>query len=179
MAVYNIYLGEIGKPGLTDEEKKSTKSKLEGWFGKIVDTTDAALVTWTSSMPATIQDHEMLVYFVSSSGSSILKFMPGNTKGGGSGNGLTVFGSSSASEIYVSSSRNGLAELTFHELMHNKLQLDDANLHKKDGLAVKTVPLNGQPSPSNIIDMKAALKNGNKQWTGGWMAAIDPSNGYI
>ena len=179
MAVYNIYLGEIGKSGLTEEEKKNTKSKLEEWFGKIVDTADTVLATWTTSMPATIKDHEMLVYFVSSSGSSILKFMPGNSQGGGSDNGLTIFGSLSASEIYVSSSRSGLAELTFHELMHNKLQLSDANLHGKDGLAVKTVPLNGQPSPNNIKEMKAALKNGNKQWTGGWTAAIDPSNGYL
>ena len=104
--------------------------------------------------------------------------MPGNT-GGGSGNGLTILGSSNASEVYVSSSKSGLAELTFHELMHNKLHLDDANLHKKDGLAVKEVPLGGVPSPNNISDMKAALKNSHKQWTGGWMAALDPNNGYL
>jgi len=180
MAIYNIYLGEIGKHGLTEQEKSGLKSKLEGWFGKIVDAGDTALATWTSSAPVSIQDHEMLVYFVGSSGSdSILRVMPGNTKGGGSGNGLTVFGNLSASEIYVSSSRNGLAELTFHELMHNKLQLDDANLHKKDGLAVKTVPLGGQPSTANINEMKAALKNSHKQWTGGWIAYNDPLNGYI
>lgn len=180
MAIYNIYLGEIGKSGLTEEEKSSVKSKLEVWFRNIVDAADTALATWTSSMPAAIQDHEMIVYFVSSSGSdSILRVMPGNTQGGGSGNGLTVLGSLSASEIYVSASRAGLAELTFHELMHNKLQLDDGNLHKKDGLAVKTVPLGGQPSANNIKEMKAALKKANKQWTGGWSAFNDPLNGYI
>ena len=178
MAIYNIFLGEIGKTGLSDADKSGVKSKLENWFGKITADGDTALATWTATAPSAIQDHELLVYFVSGSDSSILKFIPGN-KGGGSGNGLTVFGSSSASEIYVSSSKSGLAELTFHELMHNKLQLDDANLHKKDGLAVKEVPLGGAPSTTNTSDMKTALKNSHKQWTGGWMAALDPSNGYI
>lgn len=180
MAVYNIYLGEIGTTGLTAEEKNGVKTKLESWFGKIVATGDTALATWISSAPASIQDHEMLVYFVGSSGGSILKVMPGNTGGGGSDNGMTVFGGNlTGSEVYVSSSRSGLSELTFHELMHNKLHLDDANLHKKDGLAVKTVPLGGKPSDTNIKDMKAALKNANKQWTGGWIAFSDPLNGYI
>jgi len=181
VAIYNIYLGEIGNTGLTAEEKNGVKTKLEGWFGKIVDAADSALCTWTSSAPSSIQDHEMLVYFVKSSGSdSILRVMPGNTAGAGSGNGMTVFGGNlTGSEVYVSSSKSGLSELTFHELMHNKLHLDDANLHKKDGLAVKTVPLGGKPSDKNIADMKAALKNKNKQWTGGWTAFSDPLNGYL
>lgn len=180
MAAFNVYLGEIGKIGLTDAEKSSLKTKLEGWFGKIVDAADTAVVSWTSSAPATIQDHELLVYFVGSSSGSILKVMPGNTGGGGNGNGLTVFGGSlTGSEVYVSNSKTGLAELTFHELLHNKLHLDDANLHKKDGLAVATVPLGGQPSATNISDMNKALKNKNKQWTGGWQAFNDPLNGYL
>jgi len=179
MAAYNLYLGEIGKSGLTDTEKSAVKTTLEGWFGKIVDSGDTASVSWISSEPSSIQEHEMLVYFVSSSGSTILKFMPGGGTGG-SGNGYTVFGGSlTGSEVYVSSSKSGLAELTFHELLHNKLHLDDANLHKKDGLARATVPLGGQPSDQNIKDMKAALKTKQKQWTGGWTAAVDPSNGYI
>ncbi len=128
MAAFNIYLGEIGTTGLSATEKSDLKTKLEGWFGKIVDTGDTALVSWTSSEPASIQDHELLVYYVGSSG---------------------------------------------------KLHLDDANLHKKDGLAVATVPIGGQPSANNISDMKKALKNKNKQWTGGWLAYADPINGYI
>ncbi len=181
MAVYNIYLGEINKgSGLTDGEKSSVKTTLEGWFGQIVDAGDTAIVSWVSAEPASIQEHEMLVYYVSSSTGSILKFMPGANAAGGNGNGLTVFGGSlSSCEIYASSSKSGLAELTFHELMHNKLHLDDANLHKKDGLARSPVPIGGKPSPDNIKDMKAALKNKQKQWTGGWTAAADPSNGYL
>ena len=180
MATYNIYLGEIGKSGLTDADKTNLKTTLEGWFGKITDPGDAATASWVTSEPSSVQDHEMLVYFVGSSTGSILKFMPGNSGGAGNGNGLTVFGGSlTASEVYVSSSKSGLPELTFHELLHNKLHLDDANLHQKDGLARATVPLGGQPSEQNIKDMKAALKNKQKQWTGGWMAALDPSNGYL
>ncbi|HEY0429887.1 MAG TPA: hypothetical protein VGC76_19040 [Pyrinomonadaceae bacterium] len=180
MAAFNVYLGEIGSTGLTDKEKSDVKTKLEGWFGKIVDSGDTALVSWTSSAPASIQDNELLVYYVSGSSGSILKVMPGNTGGSGNGNGLTVFGGSlTGSEIYVSSSKSGLAELTFHELLHNKLHLDDANLHKKDGLAAATVPIGGQPSTSNISDMNKALKNKNKQWTGGWLAFSDPINGYL
>jgi hypothetical protein len=180
MAVFNVYLGEIGKSGLTDELKKDCQNKLQGWFSKIVEAGDSAVVSWVSSEPSSIQENELLVYFVSGSGSSILKYMPGNNGGSGNGNGLTAFGGTlTGSEIYVSSSKSGLAELAFHELMHNKLHLDDAALHKKDGLAPGTVPLGGSPSTTNLADMKAALKTKHKQWTGGWMAAIDPSNGYL
>jgi hypothetical protein len=179
MASYNVYLGEVGSSGLTDAEKDTLKNTLQGWFGKIVDSGDTAMVSWVKDTPATIQENELLCYFVSSSGSSILKFMPGNT-GGGTDNGFTVLAPTQAgSEVYVSGSKSGLAEITFHELMHNKLNLKDPELHKKDGLAKIPIPLGGQPSAQNIKDMNAALKNKQVQWTGGWSAAKDPLNGYL
>ena len=177
MAVYNIYLGDLGNSGLSDSEKNTVKTTLEGWFAKIVDSTDTAVVSWVKSAP-TIQDNELLVYFVGSRSSTILKYMPGN-KGGGTDNGYTVLGGSiTGSEVYVSNSKNGLAQIAFHELMHNKLQMNDGALHQKDGLARIPIPPSGTPSDANIKDMKAALKNTAKQWTGGWLAASDPLNGY-
>lgn len=178
MGSYNIYLGDLGNSNLSDSEKATIKSTLEGWFGKIVDAGDTAIVNWVTAEPASIQEHELLVYFVGTRSSTILKFMPGS-KGGGTDNGYTAFGNSiTGSEVYVSNSRTGLAQIAFHELMHNKLQLDDANLHKKDGLAKIPIPPSGSPSDKNNSDMKAALKNKNKQWTGGWLASKDPMNTY-
>ena len=179
MAAYNVYLGDLGNSGLSDTEKETLKNTLQGWFAKIVADGDTAIVSWVKDAPATIQEYELLCYFVSSSSSSILKFMPGNT-GGGTDNGFTVLAPTQAgSEVYVSNSKSGLAEITFHELMHNKLNLKDPELHKKNGLAKIPIPLGGQPSVENISDMKAAIKNKQVQWTGGWLASKDPANGYL
>lgn len=156
MPVYNIYLGDVNS-GLSSAVKSVVQSTLSGWFSRIVPSGTMAMVSWTSSAPASIQNTELLVYFVRSSMESVVRGMPGGPGSAGSGDGLTAFTNSlSASEVYVSSSRSYLAEMAFHELMHNKLHLGDAALHARNGLA--SVPLTAGTSPStqNISQMRAA-----------------------
>lgn len=171
---YNVYLGALGSHGLTDDEKKAVQSKLQEWFNKIVADTSfgTASVSWITSAPSSIQENELLCYFVSSSSDSIVKSLTGTS---GSGNGYTGWkGEETGSEVYVSSSKAGLAEMAFHELMHNKLHLDDAALHQKDGLAKIPVSPGTTPSTQNIADMKAKISNKQKQWTYGFTAYNDP-----
>lgn len=178
MPSYNVYLGDVNS-GLTTEQKNNVRTTLQGWFGRIVPERTTAIVSWVNSAPSSISDTELLVYFVASSFDSVVRALPGGGRAG-SNDGFTAWaGGLTASEVYVSSSRTYLAELAFHELMHNKLHLDDAALHSRDGLA--RFPLNPgtNPSTTNISQMRAALNNRHPQWTGGWTAANDPLAGVL
>ncbi len=174
MPSYNVYLGDVNS-GLNDETKNAVQTALSGWFSQIVPSGTTAVVSWTSSAPASIQNHEMLVYFVPSSLESVVRGMPGGPGTAGSGDGLTAWTSSlTASEVYVNSSRGYLAEMAFHELMHNKLHLGDAALHARNGLARIPVTAGTSPSAQNKSQMRTALSNNQPQWTGAWAAINDP-----
>jgi hypothetical protein len=174
MPAYNVYLGDVNS-GLSDEVKRAVQATLTGWFSRIVSGDATASVIWTSSAPASIRDNELLVYFVRSSMDSVVRALPGGGGRAGTGDGFTMWaGELTASEVYVSNSRHYLAEMAFHELMHNKLHLGDAALHARDGLARVPVMAGTGPSPQNIAQMRAALSVNRRQWTGGWTAANDP-----
>ena len=174
MPAYNVYLGDVNS-GLSDEAKSAVQSALLSWFSRIVSGDTTASVSWTSSAPGSIRDNELLVYFVRSSMDSIVRALPGGPGSAGNGDGFTAWaGDLTASEVYVSSSRSYLAEMAFHELMHNKLHLGDAALHSRNGLAHIPVTAGTTPSQQNITQMRAALNNNQRQWTGGWAAANDP-----
>ena len=174
MPSYNIHLGDVNS-GLSSEAKAAVQTTLSGWFSQIVPSGTTAIVSWTSSVPASIQSSELLVYFVRSSMDSVVRGMPGGPGMAGNGDGLTAWTSSlTASEVYVSSSRSYLAEMAFHELMHNKLHLGDAALHARNGLARSPVTAGASPSTQNRSQMRAALNNSQPQWTGAWAAINDP-----
>lgn len=174
MPAYNIYLGDVNS-GLSSGVKAAVQTTLSGWFSQIVPSGTTAVVSWTSSAPASIQNSELLVYFVRSSMESVVRGLPGGPGSSGSGDGLTAWaGSLTASEVYVSSSRSYLAEMAFHELMHNKLHLGDAALHARNGLARVPVIAGTRPSAQNKSQMRAALNNSQSQWTSAWSAVNDP-----
>jgi hypothetical protein len=178
MPAYNVYLAGLGGHGLTSQEQTDIQTKLTTWFNQITNGTSygTAAVSWVTAAPASIGGHELLVYFVRDSMDSIIAAMPGG--GRGTGDGFTAWSSSvTGSEVYVSSSRGYLAEMAFHELMHNKLHLGDAALHAKNGLAHVPVTAGTTPSSSNVTDMKNALSTSQPQWTGGWSAYNDPLRG--
>lgn len=174
MPSYNVYLGDVNS-GLNDETKNAVRTTLLGWFGRIVPSGTTAIVSWVSAAPSSIQASELLVYFVRGVTDSVIRGMPGGPGSAGSGDGFTAWsGSLTASEVYVSSSRNYLAEMAFHELMHNKLHLGDSALHSRNGLASIPVTAGTSPSTENITQMRGALSNSQPQWTGAWVAINDP-----
>lgn len=179
MPPYNVYLGDVNS-GLSTEQKNAVQTTLLGWFGRIVPEGTTAVVTWTSSVPASIGDTELLVYFVRSSIDSVVRVLPGGTGASGSGDGFTAWaGELTASEVYVNSSRGYLAEMAFHELLHNKLHLNDAALHSRNGLARIPVTAGTSPSTENVTQMRGALSNRQRQWTGAWAAVNDPLFGAL
>ena len=91
-----------------------------------------------SYKPAHVQPHDVVLYFVLDSGSSLARKKLGVEPGTRDG-GFTFFnGSVTLSEVYVDGSMPAvrLANVAFHELMHNKLEVGDG-MHTMGGLAAK------------------------------------------
>ncbi|HEY0547873.1 MAG TPA: hypothetical protein VGC91_21015 [Pyrinomonadaceae bacterium] len=179
MPAFNIYLGALGNSGLDQTMRDNVRNTLQGWFGSIVNGSSfsGALVSWVDSAPASIQNNELLIYFVAGRGDSIVASLPGYPGGAGTGDGLTAWSTQTASEVYVATSTAYLPQMAFHESMHNKLHLGDTALHRQDGLARSPVSVGGTPSADNITRMRAALSTNHQQWTGGWSAYNDPLRG--
>ena len=171
---YNVYLHEVGISGLTPDIRNTVITKMTRWFNLVVDHHPyrTAVVQWARSRPP-IQDHELLVYFCQSQMNSVIR---ARLAGGASGNedGLTVFPDGNhASEVYVfgangNSPLDSVAELAFHECMHNKLRLNDHQLHPRPGLAARAVGAHTPIHAQNISQMRAALSNPQPQWLGGY-----------
>lgn len=178
MPAYNVYLANLGN-ALTSGQQNTVRTTLQGWFNQIAtgSSYSGATVQWVTAT-FSIQNYELLLYFVPNEISSIVRSLPGFSGPAGTGDAYTVWaGNLSASEIYVNKSRNWLAEIAFHEAMHNKLHLSDTALHARDGLARIPVSAGSQPSALNISQMRTALSNVQAQWTGGWAAYSDPLAG--
>jgi hypothetical protein len=181
MPVITVYLGELcNNSGLSAAEKTSIQGTLLTWFTNVCQTTaNTAAVVWTSAVPASITATDLLCYFLPNQSASVIKLAPGYPGGAGVSHGFTLStATANVSEVYVASCRgNGatwFTELAFHELMHNKLSLDNTGLHGKGGLASASVSSGMTPSATNISDMRAALGTSRPQWTGGWAASPCP-----
>ena len=177
-APYNVFLASLGSNGLAQGAKDGTRALLLEWFTEVAkgSSFSGAQVSWVTEAPATIQNTELLVYFVPNSIERILSSMPGYKGGQGEG-GTTIWaGNLTGSEVYVSASRAYLAQMAFHECMHNKLHLQNS-LHSQDGLARVPVTAGQRPSPDNFKRMREALGRNQPQWTGGFSAWNDPLRG--
>ncbi len=181
MPVITVYLGEIcNNSGLSASEKTAIQGTLLTWFTNVCQTTaNTAAVVWTNSVPASITATDLLCYFMPNQTGSVIKLAPGYSSGAGTSHGFTFLSATAnASEVYVQSCRgngvNWFAELAFHELMHNKLNLDNAGLHGLGGLAAASVSAGMTPSTANVTAMRAALGTSRTQWTGGWGAITCP-----
>jgi hypothetical protein len=181
MQIITVYLGELcNNSGLSATEKTTIQSTLQTWFTTICQTTTyTASVVWTNAVPASITAADLLCYFMPNQSASVIKLAPGYAGGAGVSHGFTlVTATANVSEVYVSSCRGSgsmwFTEIAFHELMHNKLNLDNTGLHGKGGIAVANVSAGMSPSGSNTTDMRTALSTNRPQWTGGWAASPCP-----
>jgi hypothetical protein len=77
-------------------------------------------------------------------------------------------GTSAGSEVYDRFSNDAalIANLMFHEFMHNKLNLGN-ELHTRNGLGAATVGPNSQLTAENINEMASALDTKRPQWVDG------------
>jgi hypothetical protein len=179
--VYTIYLSDMLECfNKKTTVKQDTGDKLKAFYQKVLakaTPTDTVDVTWVTSAP-TLKPGEVHVYFTSEEYSVVSrrKGKGWDPLGMGGHWGYTDFTEDAhhvplegASEVHVKiQSADILSKIAFHELMHQKLGLDNKKLHAKDGFAQAELDENSTLTASNIADMAAALRRPVAQWMGGF-----------
>ncbi len=192
---YNVYLfngliinNKTTDSGLSAEQLGNINQTVQGYFTQVVNKHDAlagakgakfgtALVRWITG-PVVVAPTELLVYLLpfgstlASNGRLERGSPPPNHDG------LTnPLAGATASEVYLHfSDTTVLANLIFHEAMHNKLGLGNTALHAKGGMAGSPVSPSTQLTPTNIQDMATALEKPRPQWTAGIDLLVAESN---
>jgi hypothetical protein len=181
---YNVYLlnglgisAQMNRTTLTSNQVNIITSTLKDYFDQVVKAHDAAKgakqfgsssINWISG-PTAVADTELLVYLLPF-GATVCskgKLEQGSPPAGHDGLTNPNLGGT-GSEVYLHTTEmKVIANLMFHECMHNKLKLGNAGLHSKDGLAAASVDDKTPLTPGNIKDMAGALEKSRPQWTAG------------
>lgn len=210
---YNVYLfsglgitSPMNRPTMSAQQILDITRTLQGYFDKVVRAHDAlrlpgaqvfgsASVQWLASYP-TVLPHELLIYLLPTGATVVSKGKVEAGKPPAGHDGLTNpnLTGGTGSEVYFHfNDATLIANLMFHEAMHNKLALGNAGLHPRGGLAdgpqggtgpiTPTTPLTNR----NIDDMARALGTSRPQWTAGIQLLVneamrpdsDPSKGLF
>jgi hypothetical protein len=197
MAIYNVWLVRL-RSNLSNSVAVATRDAgqaisfgIQNGFIPIVQKAkpafDGVNVQWIDC-PITqmIQPYELLVYFVPTPMDTVLRSIQ-SVFGANDLGGTTVFFSNGqhASEVFTNVGDSDLvARMAFHEIMHNKLRLDDS-MHSLPinkgggGLAQASITTNDNLAPGNIDLMAAHLWDRHPQWTGGCSTSVDPLRGLL
>ena len=138
---------------------------------------DSASVVY-SSRPPKLGDNDLLIYFVDSASDSVIKKLGGTPNS--SATGWTNWNhSATASEVYIDGNQDdpeGVANLAFHELMHNKTRHDNKALHTMKGLSMGRgyITADTPLSKGDIAFMVKYLTTKRAQWTDGYSYYHDP-----
>ncbi|HET7544396.1 MAG TPA: hypothetical protein VFK05_31210 [Polyangiaceae bacterium] len=135
---------------------------------------DAVSVHSTMTAPA-LRPTDLLVYVLPSASANVVATAFRTPSGVG---GTTAWNSEkgTGSEVYTyNSDPDNVANLIFHEALHNKLHWDDARLHAQGGLAGS--PVHPPETKSDIALMRQGIAMTRPQWMGGWAAVNDPLRG--
>ena len=181
MADLKIWIANLAKsPDLTDDVMINVSNILRGYYQQCTANTDTNFV---DVFPLYTRDSysasetDLLIYIVASFSSSVLKKFDPTLNGGGDIGGNTswkpeVGATLAASEIYLDVVKarcadlgGGLANMIFHETMHNKANLgDDVHTKGGGGLAGEKVRDSDSINDGNVSYMKAVIGNQTKQW---------------
>jgi hypothetical protein len=131
---------------------------------------DTVTVAWPGGIP-TLGSADLLLYYFRSPFSLMIQAQSATGKIPAEGAGLTIFGGplGTLSELRptpVIGNPQVVTNLTFHELMHNRLQMGDSLLHSGDGLAVAD-PSFATLSTANKAAMAPVLSSPISQFTQG------------
>lgn len=153
-------------------------SYLVEYFSQICQHKDSSFASadfsWSGNA-GRVQEHELVVYFLSSKSNSIINNNGGAPKHWGSGGTYPAPGGI-ITEVYLDMMEGDadyprlVANIAFHELLHNKLDtatpVSTSDIHKLGGgLAVPTVSRGLRPSGQEIGLMAKALSKKAKQFT--------------
>jgi hypothetical protein len=185
MADYKIYLVKIGKVSIDEDV---VKTRLVNLFNQVITQGKVsgfkqAIVIWSSICPSSssIKNHELLIYICDGQLDSVVSTYFSTNPGAC---GTTSWKNNvTGSEVYVKSCKsdaNLVANVAFHEALHNKGHWSDRLLHGNfggGGLASATVSAETTLTPKNIKLMASVIKKRRLQWTGGCKYFTDPLRG--
>lgn len=178
-SLYKVYLADpFGC--VSADAKLKINIALQNYFNQIVGAKgsgfSSALVHWLAYFP-TPQPYELMLYYLPSRSVSAAAELGATPAQDTDGTTYWKAGGPAVSEVYKGSGDAiGLANLGMHELMHNKLRLNDAQLHPKNGMAGAIVTASTKLSPGNIADMAAALKKDAPQYTSAFSSMVQGRN---
>ena len=166
----SVFLVDITNRIGDDTRRTDVKATLQSYFDKVAAKakSDKVLVQFVSVDPQP-NDNDLIVYY-STTGWHVVSEMAGapavkDTEGGLTYNNGKVTGSDVVAN--PDDDTTMIANLTFHELMHNKLNMDDS-MHRLGGLAKSPVDESTPLTTANIEAMAKVLATDHKQWVGGF-----------
>ncbi|HEX3627670.1 MAG TPA: hypothetical protein VH280_19860 [Verrucomicrobiae bacterium] len=182
MANFEIHLVKLGN---AKADESAVAARLKELFDKVihdgrVSAYQEAHIQWPQSCPVSLSPDQLLVYVLQDANDSVVHahFQPHDFAEGG---GYTTWNNSvTASEVYISGCDGngaGVANMIFHEAMHNKGHWSNALLHGPFGglgLASANIAKDTSLTAVNIQRMAAVLAARNPQWLGGCTYFYDP-----
>ena len=166
----SVFLVDITNRIGDDTRRTAVKAILQAYFDKVVARakSDKISVMFVSENPQP-NDNDLIDYY-STTGWHVVSEMAGapevkSTEGGLTYNNGKVTGSDVVAN--PDDDTTMIANLTFHELMHNKLNMDDS-MHRLGGLASSPVDESTPLTKDNIEAMAKVLTKDRKQWVGGF-----------
>jgi hypothetical protein len=165
-----VFLVDITNRIGDDQRRTAVKAVLQSYFDKVAAKakSDKVSVLFVSDDPKP-NDNDLIAYY-SSSGWHVVSQMPGAPEVNTTEGGLTYYnGKVTGSDVVANPDDDTtmVANLTFHELMHNKLNMGDS-MHRQGGLARSPVDESTPLTNANIDAMAKVLTKDRKQWTGGF-----------
>lgn len=177
---YNVFLMDLAGI-LAPNDKLGIAAILKSYFDPVAQGAGyrGSSVTWQDTCPA-VGDEELLIYFVKDYRDSVLmKSVPPDMGA------MTYWTGDTGSEVYIQDAGGGgqiypvLANLAFHEALHNKTHLDNGRLHPTGGLAGSWISAATRMTPAVQALMTGALTSRHRQFTGGCAGYSLPLRPYL
>jgi hypothetical protein len=170
-----VFLVDITNRIGDDARRTAVKVVLQTYFDRVAAKakSDKVSVLFVSDDPKP-NDNDLIAYY-STSGWHVVSQMAGAPEVKAAEGGLTYNnGTVTGSDVVANPDDDTtmVANLTFHEFMHNKLNLDDS-MHRLGGLARSPVDESTPLTNANIEAMAKVLIKDRKQWTGGFALLKD------
>lgn len=174
---FNVYIGNLAP--LDDDTMTNVNTVLQGYFTRISNHSNAfgniRVVTTASALTTS----DLLCYLVQDFMNSVVVSFDNQINHQSAGNtAFRAHPSTAASEVYIGSINEfgagrpiAIANLIFHELMHNKGTIGPRlHLVGGGGLAAEVVTSASTLNDDNITFMRARMGRNVRQWTEGFEA---------
>ncbi len=182
MANFEIHLVKLGN---AKPDESAVTTRLKQLFDKVitqgrVQAYREAHIQWAQGCPASLPPDQLLIYVVEDTSDSVVHTFFQRHSFAEPGGFTDWNGTFTSSEVYLSGFNGDghwVANMIFHEAMHNKGHWSDQLLHGPfggHGLASATISKDSDLTSINIQRMAGVLAARRPQWLGGCNYFNDP-----